>query len=75
MSSFRSLILSSKTSISSNPFNWIVREMCHNGNRNCHHEIAPRGSRTGTQGIKGTYEKSKVPYELCNEILKGIKEK
>ena len=61
------------TDIWTNDMSWITREMCHNGNRNCHHEIAPRGSRTGTQGIKGTYEKSKVPHELCEEILKGIK--
>ena len=52
-----------------NDFEWIPRNMCHNGNRNCHHEPAPRGSRTGTQGLKGNYERSKIPYELCLEIL------
>ena len=50
---------------------WIPRPMCHNGNKNCHHEVAPRGSRTGTQGLKGNYERSVVPYELCKEILQG----
>ena len=31
------------------------------------------GSRTGTQGLKNNYERSKVPYELCREILGGLK--
>ena len=48
---------------------WIPRPECHNGNKNCHHESAPRGSKTGTQGKKGNYERSKIPHELCNEIL------
>ena len=61
------------TDIWTNDMCWITRQMCHNGNRNCHHEIAPRGSRSGTQGMKNAYEKSKVPRELCLEILKGIK--
>lgn len=41
--------------------------MCRNGD-NCH-ESAPRGSRTGTQGLKGNYERSRVPSELCLELL------
>ena len=48
---------------------WKPREECFNGNKNCHHESAPRGSRTGTQGIKGNYNRSKIPYELCHEII------
>ena len=48
---------------------WKPREECFNGNKNCHHEPAPRGSRTGTQGIKGNYNRSKIPYELCREII------
>ena len=48
---------------------WIPREQCHNGNKDCHHESAPRGSQTGTQGLKGNYNRSKIPYELCKEIL------
>ena len=47
--------------------------MCFNGNKDCHHQPAPRGSQTGTQGMKTAYEKSKVPYELCKEILEAIK--
>ena len=46
--------------------------MCFNGNINCHHEPAPRGSRTGTQGRKNNYERSKIPKELIYEILKSI---
>ena len=49
---------------------WKSKGMCWNGNKKCQHEPAPRGSKTGTQGLKGNYERSKVPYELCYEILK-----
>ena len=49
---------------------WIPRPMCKNG-MPCH-VAAPRGSQTGTQGLKGNYERSKVPFELCKEILEYI---
>ena len=54
---------------------WNPRPMCNYRQKNCkcHHEKAPRGSKTGTQGLKNNYERSKVPYELCKEILKGVK--
>jgi len=55
-----------------NPDGWQPRPECFNGNKNCHHESAPRGSKTGTQGLKGNYERSKIPNELCLEILKAI---
>ncbi len=55
-----------------NQAGWQPRKECFNGNRNCHHEPAPRGSQTGTQGLKGNYERSKIPYELCKEILLSI---
>ena len=55
-----------------NPDGWQPRPECFNGNKNCHHESAPRGSRTGTQGLKGNYERSKIPNELCLDILKAI---
>lgn len=48
---------------------WKPRKECFNGNRDCHHESAPRGSQTGTQGRKGSYERSKIPEELCRDIL------
>tara|TARA_R100000479_G_C6333166_1_gene182304 strand:- start:37 stop:708 length:672 start_codon:yes stop_codon:yes gene_type:complete len=48
---------------------WKPRPMCKNG-MPCH-ESAPRGSKTGTQGLKGNYERSIVPYKLCKEILES----
>lgn len=57
------------TDIWTNSQTWKPRPVCHNGNRNCHHTPAPRGSKTGTQGRKGSYERSKIPQELCREIL------
>lgn len=45
---------------------------CFNGNRTCHHDIAPRGSKTGgTQGLKGAYNRSKIPNQLCVEVLQS----
>ena len=49
---------------------WKPRKMCKNGD-SCH-VSAPRGSSTGTQGIKGTYNRSKVPEELCKEIVEVL---
>lgn len=57
------------TDIWTNNVLWEPREMCHNGNPNCHHQRAPRGSATGTQGLKGNHERSKIPDELCDEII------
>jgi len=58
---------------------WKPRPMCKNFkydkqtgeviDKHCHHESARRGAKTGTQGLKGNYERSKVPKELCEEIL------
>jgi hypothetical protein len=50
--------------------NWKPRIMCKNG-QPCH-EAAPRGARTGTQGLKGAKERSRVPYELGKEILNAL---
>lgn len=44
---------------------------CFNNNKNCHHESAPRGSLTGTQGLKGAYNRSKIPDKLCESIIKS----
>tara|TARA_R110000737_G_scaffold8454_3_gene24072 strand:+ start:1382 stop:2050 length:669 start_codon:yes stop_codon:yes gene_type:complete len=62
-----------------NPKGWKPRPMCKNFKYNkdtgdiidkhCHHESARRGAKTGTQGLKGNYERSKVPEQLCREIL------
>jgi len=46
--------------------NWIPRPMCKNG-APCHVR-APRGSKTGTQGLKGAYERAVYPDEFCIEI-------
>ena len=48
---------------------WTPKQMCKNGNRECHHQPAPRGSRTGTQGLKGSYERSQIPSELFEELF------
>lgn len=52
---------------------WVNREPCKNG-QGCH-EAAPRGSRTGTQGLKGAKDRSRVPYALGKEILDAIEKK
>ena len=57
------------TDIWTNSLNWIPRPMCKNGD-DCH-IAAPRGSSTGTQGLKGAYERSNIPEDLCLEILKS----
>lgn len=61
------------TDIWTNSKTWTPRPMCHNGNKSCRHQPAPRGSKTGTQGKKGSYERSKIPNELCLEILGSLK--
>lgn len=42
------------------------KPMCKNGDP-CH-ERAPRGSKTGTQGLKGSRERSVIPAQLCEHI-------
>lgn len=43
------------------------KPMCKNGDP-CH-EKAPRGSKTGTQGMKGSKERSVIPAALCQHIV------
>ena len=43
------------------------KPMCHNGD-SCH-EPAPRGARTGTQGINGSVERARIPKQLCEHIV------
>lgn len=57
------------TDIFTNSTRWVPRPKCHNGNLKCHHQSAPRGSKTGTQSLKGSYNRSKIPKELCREVL------
>ena len=54
------------TDIFTNHPNPKFKPMCKNGD-GCH-ESAPRGSRTGTQGLKGAKERSVIPQKLCEHI-------
>ena len=56
------------TDIFTNHPNPNFKPMCKNGSP-CHVR-APRGSKTGTQGLKGSKERSVIPIELCNYIVK-----
>jgi hypothetical protein len=60
------------TDIWTNCANWVPRPICKNGNTNCHHEKAIRGSKTGTNGRKDSFERSKIPTELCIEVIQAI---
>lgn len=60
------------TDIWTNSKTWIPRPVCFNGNKNCHHTPAPRGAKTGTQGRKDSYNRSKIPKALCIEILNSL---
>lgn len=44
------------------------KPMCKNGDP-CH-ASAPRGAKTGTQGLKGSRERSVVPQMLCEHIVR-----
>jgi hypothetical protein len=50
--------------------NWHPREMCKPG-ADCH-VAAPRGSRTGTQGLKGAKDRSMIAPDLGIELLKVL---
>lgn len=60
------------TDIWTNHPNPQFKPMCHNGD-SCH-EKAPRGSKTGTQGLKGAVERSVIPEKLCLHIADICKE-
>jgi hypothetical protein len=55
------------TDIWTNATWWHPKTMCKNGDK-CH-EASPRGSRTGTQGIKGAKDRGRIPSALFEEIL------
>ncbi len=57
------------THIFTNDENWQPRPQCKNSNPHCDHIRAKRGAKTGTQGLKGSYDRSKIPVELVEEIL------
>jgi len=56
------------TDIWTNHPNPKFKPMCKNGD-SCH-ESAPRGSKTGTQGLKNSMERSRIPQEFCRHIVK-----
>lgn len=56
------------TDIFTNHPNPEFKPPCKNGDK-CH-QAAPRGSRTGTQGLKGSRERSRIPKLLCEHIVK-----
>ena len=55
------------TDIWTNHPNPKFKPMCKNGDP-CH-VSAPRGARTGTQGLKGAIERSKIPTDFCRHIV------
>lgn len=55
------------TDIWTNHTNPSFRAMCKNG-APCH-IAAPRGSKTGTQGLKGKVLRSVIPEQLCDHIV------
>ena len=60
------------TDIWSNNQDWqLVAKKCKNG-MSCH-EPAPRGSKTGTQGIKNATLRGAIPPKLIEEILEYSK--
>ena len=55
------------TDIWTNHPNPKFKPMCKNG-QPCH-VSAPRGSKTGIQGLKGSVLRSIIPRELCEHIV------
>lgn len=49
---------------------WTGRNPCKNG-ESCH-VAAPRGSKTGTQGLQNSRLRSMIPYSLGKEILNAL---
>ena len=60
------------TDIWTNNLLWEPRPMCKNG-APCH-EAAPRGAKTGTQGRSSYLSRSKLPVDLCYEVLDAAEE-
>lgn len=60
------------TDIWTNLKGWTGKQ-CFNGNPNCHHERAPRGSISGTQKIKGSKDRGKIPEQLFEELFEYMR--
>lgn len=58
------------TDIWTNALWWDPRPPCKNGDPD--HTSAPRGAKTGTQGISGYKDRSRIPAALFEEILLQI---
>ena len=58
------------TDIWTNAYWWKPRPMCKNGDT-CH-MAAPRGSKTGTQGLGNAMERGKIPEQVFKEIFSQI---
>jgi hypothetical protein len=56
------------TDIWTNNYEWIPRRPCR-ANSKCHIP-APRGSKTGTQGLENAKDRGVIPPGLCEEIFK-----
>lgn len=52
---------------------WHPRPMCKRGDP-CH-EAAPRGSKSGTQGIVGARDRGVIPPQLAQEIIWAIEDR
>ena len=61
------------TDIWTNLIEWQPRPICKNG-ASCH-VSAPRGSRTGTQGLKNAKDRGVIPSALFEHIFKVIEQK
>lgn len=55
------------TDIWTNHPNPCFKPPCHNGDP-CH-VPAPRGAKTGTQGLKGSVERARIPNQFCEHIV------
>ena len=69
------------TDIWTNSKTWIPKPMCRNYkydkewniiDKHCHHESARRWSPTWTQWRKNAHERSKIPEQLCKEIINSL---
>ena len=48
-----------------------IPKICKNGNPDCYHERAPRGSKTGTQGLT-QINRGAVPHKLIEKLLELV---
>lgn len=58
------------TDLWTNLVGWMPKPACKNGDA-CH-EAAPRGSRTGTQGLKNAMIRSMIPIDLSRDLHHSI---